>query len=474
MEYLLGARNRIAFILSAVPLLALACVPAVAQSSSRQRQETVGIEGVVRSPAGEPVADASVLLQGSDKKTFETKTDGGGKFIFPHCRFDIYSIHAAKSGFEDSPTVGLKIIEPGTSQIRLVLKPKAATKSGAPSSASSSSPGEMKFDDKPNFVIAGVKDWSDADLHGSAANARTSDSLNHSTLALQPSAGTTNSAGDSAGMREAEAHRVSAERFEKAGDPFAAEREYEAAVRLDPSEENYFAWGAELLLHKATQPAVEVFTRGISAHPKSWRMRAGLAAALFAGNSYDEAAQRLCEASDLSPETEAPHVFLGEIEKSTTAPLPCAEERLARFVGEQPKNAQANYYYAIALWKRARGSSPKNLKPAETLLEKAVALNPAFAEAQLQLGILHSDSGELEQAMAAYRRAIELKPGLAEAHHRLALAYKRLGDEPKAQQEFGAYEGAEKAEAAALEKQHQQLRQFLVVLRDHAADSSPH
>jgi Tfp pilus assembly protein PilF len=445
----------------------------VAQTSTALQQEAATIQGIVRNPAGEPVEGASVLLEGTDKKTTETKTDANGKFFFSHCRFDAYSIHATKSGFDDSAIAALKIIEQGNSQLVLLLKTKGSGSVHSANPPSAGSAAEIEFDDKPNFVIAGVKDWSNADLHGSAANARTSESLNQGTLALKSHDATAESSGASAAAKEAGTHRLEAERLEKAGDPLAAEREYEAAVRLDPSEENYFAWGAELLVHRANQPAAEVFARGAKAHPQSWRMRAGLGAALFASNSYEEAAQRFCEAGQLSPRTAAPYIFLGEIEKSTTAPLPCADESLAGFLREQPENARANYYYAIALWKRARGSEPKNLKRAETLLAKAVALDPRFAEAHLQLGIVQSDRGASEQAGASYRKAIELQPDLAEAHHRLALTYRRLGDEAKAQQEFAAYQGAEKAGAAALEKRHQQLRQFLVILSDHATNPAP-
>lgn len=459
-------------VLGAALLMSAPRLPAAAQAASNQQPETVAIEGVVHNPAGELVEGASVLLQGSDKKIVETKTSAEGKFAFPSCAFDVYSIYATKSGFEDSPVASLKVIEPGKVRIRLVLKNKAASNHSG--SSPSTAPGEeMKFDDKPNFVIAGVKDWSNADLHGSATNAQTSDALNKSTMALHSIGEGGNRSYVSTPGREAEAHRVSGERFEKAGDPVSAEQEYEAAVRLNPNEENYFEWGAELLLHKANQPAIEVFTRGATAHPKSWRMRAGLGAALFASNSYDEAGQRLCEASDLSPETAAPYIFLGQMEKSTIAALPCAKDRLARFAREHPENAQANYYYAMALWKQARASDNKNLGPAEALLTKSVALDPAFAEAYLQLGIVHSDDGKLDPAITAYRKAVELNPALTEAHHRLALAYKRLGQEMKAQQEFAAYERAEKAEAAALQKEHQQLRQFLVILGGHDTNPSP-
>ncbi len=53
-------------------------------------------------------------------------------------------------------------------------------------------------------------------------------------------------------------------------------------------------------------------------------------------------------------------------------------------------------------------------------LEKAIALNPAYLPAYLNLGNLQEDLGDREGAKAAYLRAIELKPNNAIALSRLA------------------------------------------------------
>ncbi len=277
-----------------------------------------------------------------------------------------------------------------------------------------------------------------------------------------------------ANVDKADMHRLLGDLDERLGDPLEAVREYERAARLDPSEQNYFEWGTELLLHRADQPAVEVFTKGSSAHPDSARMLAGLGAALYAGGAYDEAARRLCEASDLKPADPAPYLFLGKMEKASPAPLPCCEQKLARFVRDQPGNALANYYYGVTLWKRGRGSeNPAGLQQAEALLEKAVTIDPKLGEAHLQLGILHSERGRFEQAIRAYKKTIEVSPQLSEAHYRLGLAYRRSGEESKASQEFQVYEQMEKAETAAIESQRRELRQFLIILKDQPAASSP-
>ncbi len=147
-------------------------------------------------------------------------------------------------------------------------------------------------------------------------------------------------------------HRLLGELDEKMGDPLAAVHEDEQAVRLDPSEQNYFAWGSELLLHRAVWQAAEVFKNGTKAYPKSARMLAALGTALFAGALYDQAADSLCQASDLNPADTEPYIFMGKIEMAAPKPLPCIEPRLARFVQQQPGNSLANYFYAMAIWKQ--------------------------------------------------------------------------------------------------------------------------
>jgi len=266
---------------------------------------------------------------------------------------------------------------------------------------------------------------------------------------------------------KAEFHHFLGDIEEQSGDPLAAVREYEQAARLDPSEQNYFAWGTELLIHRAVRPAVEVFTKGAGLHPKSARMLAGLGAALYASGSYDEAARRLCDASDLTPADPGPYLFLGKMEKTAPTPLPCVEQKLAKFVRDQPGNALAHYYYAMSLWKRERGSqNPAGLQQAQASLERAVTLDPKLGEAYVQLGILYFEQGNFEQAIGTYNKAIEATPDLEEAHYRLALAYKRIGEQAKAQQEFRLSEQIEKTEAATIERQRRELRQFLVVLKD--------
>jgi len=203
-------------------------------------------------------------------------------------------------------------------------------------------------------------------------------------------------------------------------------------------------------------------------------MLAGLGAALYTSGSADEAAQRLCEASDLEPANPPPYLFLGKMQEAASGPLPCAEQKLARFAQDQPEDAFANYYYALALWKRNRGSENSDaLKHAEALLEKASMFDPKLDAAYLQLGNLHFERGAFEEAVAAYQKAIATNPAGSEAHYRLGLAFKRIGQEAKAQREFDQYKQLDKTETATIERQRRELRQFLFVLKDQPKAPQP-
>ncbi len=272
----------------------------------------------------------------------------------------------------------------------------------------------------------------------------------------------------------ADVHRLAGQLDEKLGDPLSAVREEEQAVRLDPSEQNYFEWGSELLLHRAVWQAAEVFRNGAKLYPKSSRMLTALGASLFAAALYDEAALRLCDASDLNSADSQPYIFMGKIEKEAPTPLPCVEQKLARFLQKEPDSPLANYLYAMAVWKRQElRANQRDLQQVETLLTKAVKIDRNCVDAYLQLGILYSSQHNYEKAIGFYTKAIELDPQLGEAHYRLGVAYDRTGEPTKAKAEFVLHDEIEKQNAAAVERQRREIKQFLVVLQGQPTHPTP-
>jgi tetratricopeptide (TPR) repeat protein len=264
----------------------------------------------------------------------------------------------------------------------------------------------------------------------------------------------------------AELHHLAGDLDEKLGDSLDAVHEYEQAVRLDPSEQNYFEWGSELLLHRAVWPAQEVFRKGADTYPQSARMLTALGTALFAGGLYDQAALRICDASDLDPKNSDPYLFLGRIENAAPTPLACVKSKLERFVQQQPQNALAYYFYAMDIWKRqGAGEDQSAIQKIETSLTKAVTIDPRCSEAWLQLGILYFSRRDNQKAIDFYRKAIEVNAELGEAYYRLGVAYDRIGESARAKEEFQLHEEIEKRQAAAIERQRREIKQFQVDLR---------
>jgi tetratricopeptide (TPR) repeat protein len=462
--------------------------------------KSITLNGVVHNAGGEPVPAADIYLD--DKKNTaqaHTVSDEDGSFKLTVDHGGTYTVRAAKSGWTGDQSDPIELPRDANKRIELVMENSrnqgadsetgtSAAPPPAKSAAAANSTNGIEFSDEPSFTVAGVTDRSNLGLHGSDTTARISDSLARETARLKTEDAEKIAHADASAMQkyqsaialesksdfsaardltqkalaagdDAEGHHLLGDLDEKLNDPLDAVREYERAARMYPSEQNYFDWGSELLLYKAAQPAVEVFSKGVSQHSESARMLAGLGAAQFAVRSYEDAARSLCKASDIKPNESAPYLYLGQMEKTVNARLPCAEEKLAQFAELQPANAAANYYYAISLMKREK--------------EPDSGGDPKYGAAYVALGTLAVQRGDFAQAIKNYQQAIAVNPQLSEAHYRLSLAYKRSGEDAGAKREMETYQSAEKAESAQAEEQNRDLKQFLVILKSQPATSHP-
>lgn len=287
--------------------------------------------------------------------------------------------------------------------------------------------------------------------------------------------------GDLAGARQhvehalahadtADAHRVAGAIYEASGDPLRAVHEFAAAFRLDPSEQNSFAWGSELLLHRAVLQAKEVFEQGVKLYPQSSRLLTSLGAALFAGAFYSESAERLCEASDLEPRNPEPYQFMGKIEVVAPHFDSCMDARLARYAELYPNDSLANYFYAMDVWKQ-QGTTldAATEQKVESLLTRAVTIDAKCSDGYLQLGNLKSSEKNYPAAVDFYAKAIGANPESSEAHYRLGLAYDRMGERDKAKAEFAAHDAINRQQAAETERQRKEIKQFVVDMQNKPA-----
>jgi tetratricopeptide (TPR) repeat protein len=233
---------------------------------------------------------------------------------------------------------------------------------------------------------------------------------------------------------------------EAAGNLLAAAEEFQKAAHMDPTEENLFDWGNNLLQLRAYQPATDVLSEAVKRYPRSGRLQVGLGIARYSRGQYEDAVRSFCAAADLEPRDPRPHLFLGEMYGVSAALSPEITRRLARFVVRQPSNALGHFYYAMSLWKGDSGAVPP--RDVEAHLRKAALLDPRLAKARFQLGVLYSDQKRFPEAVAALEEAVRLEPEMARAHYRLAQAYRRTGRKDLARKELEAFERLKAREPA--------------------------
>ena len=64
--------------------------------------------------------------------------------------------------------------------------------------------------------------------------------------------------------------------------------------------------------------------------------------------------------------------------------------------------------------------------------QKAIQIQPNFAEAHSNLGATLKELGERQKAISCYQEAIKIQPDNAEAHYNLGIVFKELGEHQKA------------------------------------------
>lgn len=445
------------------------------QGQTGTKQSLPVVEGRVQDSRDRPIVGAAVSLERADPgHTLASTTDSEGRFRFEAVSVGTYTLHTKLEGYQEGKEGPFVLHEQEAKSIILLLT-KAQT-TGTAKDASSA----FEFSDEPAFTVAGVTDTTALGGHGSGRALSSSSALLKDAASLaregtsQPNAtprdpehaGTSSEASIRATIARrdnADLHAQLAEIEESEGHPLEAVQEYQRAAEMQPTEPHLFAWGAELLLHRAFEPSIEVFAKGRRLYPHSSRMLLGLGAARFAEGSKEQAEQIFLEACDLNPSDPTPYLFLGRFEATENIEPPGWTDRMKRFVSLHPENAMAHYFYAVALTKQDRNQA--KFDAVESELKTAIELDPHLGSAYLQLGILRSEREDFPGAIAALQKAIENTPLPDEAHYRLAQVYRRTGEVDKAGKEMELFKKISEQKNAEAERERHEIPQFVYTLR---------
>jgi tetratricopeptide (TPR) repeat protein len=226
---------------------------------------------------------------------------------------------------------------------------------------------------------------------------------------------------------------------EKRGHASDAERAFQEAAQRSTSEDYRFDYGNFLVQHGKLEAAVAALRAAVSDLPNSWKLHIGLGSALYLIGDYESAAEALLDAVRLKPDNASAFFLLGEAYDAAQLHQPAIESAFASYLKTTPRDAWAYYHYAAILYAHAEKNGRDDFRLAAANLKEALRIEPGFAEAYFELGLIALAQGKMDQSVEALEKAASLDPRLAPAHYRLGLAYQRLGNAARSKEEFDRF-----------------------------------
>lgn len=214
---------------------------------------------------------------------------------------------------------------------------------------------------------------------------------------------------------------------------------FQSAIEVDPrNESNYLDLATALMDDKRNPAALSVIQESLRALPGSVPLLEFRGILEMTLGHYLDAVHTYQHAATLQPDSARIHLNLalsqaasGDLDSSFAS----FEAGMLRF----PEHARHCLEYGrLLLAQRNSGDDPIHVRAA-ALIQKAMELDPDFADARYEAGKLSLENGDPAQALRHLEAAAKSAPGRSKIHHSLARAYLRLGrpeDARKARERF--------------------------------------
>ncbi len=196
-----------------------------------------------------------------------------------------------------------------------------------------------------------------------------------------------------------------------------------------------------------TDDAVSVAHRAVEVQPgdaRTWVLKGDVELRL---NAYKDALQSYTHASELDPSNADAVLDIGGVQflaGDTDQAIAEYKRGIERF----PKDAR--FYVACAETLLGAPEPGESTAYAESLLTKALALDPQSAEAHYQLGQLALQQGRLPQAESELSASLTSRPDRSKVHFALSSVYRRMGRPDDAAKQFAIYQQLKLAEEGKL------------------------
>jgi predicted Zn-dependent protease len=236
------------------------------------------------------------------------------------------------------------------------------------------------------------------------------------------------------GVRRAELYNLISEAYLKSGQIEQAYNALRTATELEPdAEDNYVDLAGICLDYENYDLGLEIVDIGLRHLPKSYRLRLHRGVMLAQKGLTEESERDFEAAGALSPNQSLPYAALAMawMQRGETAR---AVQVLRDRAKRNPRDFMLPYILGIALIRS--GAEPRNPIgiEAKTAFENSIRLNPKFSRAHAELGKLLLKAGEVDASVQQLKNAVALDPNDGAAAYQLAQAYRKKGDNVRAQE----------------------------------------
>ncbi len=246
---------------------------------------------------------------------------------------------------------------------------------------------------------------------------------------------------------------------ERIGDAVGQARALEVLVRLAPQDRDACVRLANLLLeHRNAGAARSAADSGLRVFPNDSELLRLRGLAWYGMGRKDEAMDSFLAAMDAAPADETVHASVETLLPDAGDKLPQVRERLLRFAAQRPDSPLGPFLLALV-------SAPASAEDQETLLRRAIAIDPNFWPAYFDLQRILRRQGKRQEAIEALETTLRLNANHEASHFALAQLYLEAGDREKARQHRAEHHRLRAAAASEEQKRSAEAPRFAVKIQ---------
>jgi len=245
-----------------------------------------------------------------------------------------------------------------------------------------------------------------------------------------------------------------AEAAKQRGDFAAAMKSLKQASETAPDrEESYLEFSTICADHGNDQLALDSAEIGLEHVPGSYRLTVQKGAVEEKLGHLSDAEQTLKRAMGMQIDNSIALASLAVVQTHAGRPEE-AEETLAGAIKQFPDNYFMHYFEGKLLLQLGdnKPGGAERREQARRLLERAIQLNPKYADAYYQLSGIYAD-GSAKLAEQALQKCLQLDPSHIPAQYALARLYVRMGRKAEAEALFARLKGQQRTEELEQQKQ---------------------